>query len=191
MKTFSTLTRAKPVRALGVDPSSRHIAFAIVEKNGDHVSILFSGKIELSSGDIFMKMQECFDNIQYLINEYRPEIFIVEQPISIQNPQTTRILTYIVGSLIVGAMQLLKNIYDVNPMVWKAHLGYKMVSANEKKVWKIELGEKEARKKADFEKKERVKRILRDRFSNFDDSDHDVCDAIGIALYGADNYVRR
>jgi hypothetical protein len=78
---------------------------------------------------------------------------------------------------------------DVGPLEWKRWLGYKSVSKTEIAAWTKDMGEKEAKKKASFERKNRVKTILEERIPNLDEGDYDVLDAIAIGVWAANTLI--
>ena len=69
---------------------------------------------------------------------------------------------------------------DVAPMRWKPGIGYKNVTKREQATWGLD--ERETKKKAVFERKERVARIMREIFL-YDTQDYDIWDAIGIGWF--------
>jgi predicted RNase H-like nuclease len=73
---------------------------------------------------------------------------------------------------------------DVPPLTWKPFIGYKNVSAKEKAEWAVTMEQKEVKKKAEFERKERVKRIIDQRIPNHGCTDHDIIDSMGIGIWG-------
>jgi hypothetical protein len=74
---------------------------------------------------------------------------------------------------------------DVGPLEWKRWLGYKSVSKTEIAQWSKEMGDKEAKKKASFERKNRVKILLEEKIPELDEGDYDVLDAIAIGVWAA------
>ena len=70
--------------------------------------------------------------------------------------------------------------------MWKRGIGYSKVTKAEKEKWEKEIGVKEARKKAAFERKDRVRQILVTVLGkDFDESryDSDEIDAIAIGVW--------
>lgn len=180
------LGKLKRKRVLSIDPASHSYAFAVLESNINGVKVLGTGKINFNT-----KSKKHHDRV-LIINEtlpvlltyYKPTHVVIEESIYIQNANTTRTLAYIVGSIWACAAAQGYPVQDVGPLRWKPYIGYKNVSKKEKDEWYKELGEKEAKKKASFERKNRVKRIIDKRIPKLNLEDLDIYDAIGIGIWG-------
>jgi crossover junction endodeoxyribonuclease RuvC len=182
MSLVSKLTNRK---ILSIDPSTKSLAFAVIEYRNKTIHLEAKGKINFAGLDDIQSKLRCLNAlIPLLVDQHKPTHIIIEQTIYIQNPQTSRLLSYVVGHMI--GLSLSKNIktIDVGPLEWKRWLGYKSVSKAEIAEWTREFGEKEAKKKASFERKNRVKTILEERIDNLNEEDYDILDAIAIGLWG-------
>ena len=84
-------------------------------------------------------------------------------------------------------MRTCSEVCDVGPLIWKNKIGYKNVSAAEKKIMEKEHGPKGLQAKLKNERKNRVKDIL-DSKVGFSVEDDDINDAIGIALWYSLNH---
>jgi Holliday junction resolvasome RuvABC endonuclease subunit len=123
-----------------------------------------------------------------IIQRHKPDYLLVEETIYLQNPKTTRLLAYIVGGIFAQAVAENVSTGDVGPLKWKSGIGYKNVRKAEIAEWAKELGsEKEAKKRAQFERKNRVKVIIEKRIPGLQVEDLDIVDAIGIGLWGLEN----
>ena len=186
---MSILDKLNNAKVLSIDPSTKSIAFAVVLKEKINISLCAKGKINLDKLDDIQSKLKCIGSvIPELIEYHKPTHVVIEQTIYIQNPQTTRLLSYIVGHMLGCALMHNVKVMDVGPLEWKRWLGYKSVSKVEINNWTKEFGEKEAKKIASFERKNRVKNILDSRISNLNESDYDIIDAIAIGLWAANNH---
>jgi hypothetical protein len=171
---------------LSIDPSTKSLAFAVVERSGSQVKLKAKGKINFTGLDDVMAKLACINSVlPAIIEQHKPNIVVIEQTIYIQNPQTSRLLSYVVGHMLGLSLACNVKVKDVGPLEWKRWLGYKSVSKTEIAEWTKEVGEKEAKKRASFERKNRVKTILEDRISNLDEGDYDILDAIAIGVWAA------
>jgi hypothetical protein len=109
----------------------------------------------------------------------------IEQTILIQNPETTRKLSYAVGVLIAECLIRDIPIVDVPPATWKSFMGVKPLT----KAWKqkilTDLGETEGRKEIERLRKSQLQDILGKRFPQFNWEDNDLADSCGIGLWAA------
>lgn len=185
MKKLINLFKNKTV--LAIDPATHSLAFGVTEYNDGNVSLLGAGKVILTGCKTY---DEKFSRINAIVpllkDTFNPDILVIEQPIYIQNFQTSRDISYIVGYTWGRFAQAGINGIDIGPMQWKSALGYKKVSAQEKQEWAKTMLAKDVKKKAEFERKDRIKQIISDNFSLVDDiDDYDIIDAIAISYWGA------
>jgi Holliday junction resolvasome RuvABC endonuclease subunit len=171
---------------VAIDPSTKSLAFAVIERRGSQVKLKAKGKINFSGLDDVIAKLDCLNNILPMIIDYhKPDMVVIEQTIYIQNPQTSRLLSYVVGHMLGLALASKVKVKDVGPLEWKRWLGYKSVSKTEIAQWSKEMGDKEAKKKASFERKNRVKILLEEKIPELDEGDYDVLDAIAIGVWAA------
>jgi len=187
MKTLQSL---KNMRILGIDPATHSLAWALCIANhqGD-VEVLDYGKIELvKQKGMEVKIKGIVDNLPEVITMSKPDVAYIEQTVYIQNYRTSRDLSYIVGASMAVASLHKIPIVEASPLVWKTQIGYNRVTKKDILAWSLTMGDKEAKKKASYERKYRVRQLLAERLgSDLLDSekfDSDEIDAIGIATWG-------
>lgn len=175
-------------RYISIDSSSKSLAFAVFEKAGGKSSLIAAGKIEFPDG-MRQKLLVINASVPAIFNFYQNiDHVIIEQTIYIQSPQTSRILSYIVGHIWGKCLEFCNDVRDVEIMKWKSHIGYKNVSKAEKQRWEDEHGSTEAKKIAAKERKERTGKIIKAKIAGIDDiTDYDIIDAIAIGLWSINN----
>lgn len=189
MKIVSMIKRINPTPCIlmAVDGSSTAIAIAIFEQTLDGARLIETSKIKLDKMPMSMKLRIIGKYFPLYFKKYNIEYVFVEQPIYIQNPATSRILSQISGHIIGISLMHCNYVEEVQIANWKSFIGYKNVSKAEKEAWTVKYGKTEANKMAASERKQRTIRIVHDKISNIDHiTDNDVCDAIGIGLYALD-----
>lgn len=173
------------IRLIAIDPATHSIAFSIMDRNEEKGKLVAAGKINLNKLSMSQKLHIVDAFISWIFLEYSPSILIVEQPIYIQNFQASRLLSYIVGYLWGRCVQEGMKVEDIGPMQWKSDLGYKKVLPSEKREWAKTMEEKEVRKKAEFERKNRIKQIIVEVIPEIHHiNDYDIVDAIAIGYWG-------
>lgn len=161
-------------RILALDPSTHSVAFAFVV-DGKPESW---GKIQLyKKSDLNDKLVMTYHIVDELIQQFDPTFVVIEQTIMVQNPQTTRVLSYVVGSMILNFALRGVEVVDVPPMTVKNYHGYKRVT----KKLEQEIGKKEAA----HLRKSQIQDKVFNAFPYFNTKDDDVSDACSIALWGA------
>ena len=194
MKTVRSL---KNIKVLGIDPATHSLAWAlcIMNRQGD-VEVLDYGKIELvKQKGMEIKINGVVEALPEVITMSKPDVAYIEQTVYIQNYQTSRDLSYIVGASMATAALHKVPIVEASPLVWKTQIGYNRVTKKDILAWSLTMGEKEAKKKASYERKHRVRRLLAERIGSelLDEEkfDSDEIDAIGIATWGCQKEIEK
>ena len=120
-----------------------------------------------------------------IVDSHKIDHAIIEQSVYIQNFQSSRIISYIIG-FTWGILSVYGvTTEDVSPLMWKPGIGYKNVTKKDQ----YEL-EKNGQKgsiqiKMKNERKQRVRSIVLAAFGDNIDGieDDDIVDAIGIGLW--------
>lgn len=168
---------------LAIDPASHSLAWAVINRDRE---IIETGKIDLSKfKDVSIKFESIQVGIKEILEKHKIDCAVIEQSVYIQNFQSSRIISYIIG-FTWGILSVYGvKAQDVSPLMWKPGIGYKNVTKKDQ----VELeknGEKGSIQiKMKNERKERVRQIVSAAFG--DDTsgldDDDIVDAIGIGLW--------
>lgn len=145
-------------------------------------------KLDLGAGDLFKRLRRARYYFPKVLELYKPEFVAIEQTILIQNPETTRKLSYTVGVLMAETLIRDVPLIDVPPATWKSALGAKPMTKKRKEKIVEELGPTEGRKEISRLKKSQVQDILRGRFPQFPWEDDDIADSAGIGLWAFGQY---
>lgn len=168
---------------IAIDPATHSLAFSIFSSE-DNVNYLRAcGKLYMKGCSVSEQFERINVFVPLILAQFSPSLLVIEQPIYIQNFQTSRALSYIVGYTWGRFAQENVKVIDIGPMQWKSGIGYKKVSAEEKRAWALEMTPTEVKKKVDFERKNRVKFILDKKINIANIDDNDIIDAIGIGYW--------
>ncbi len=103
-------------RILGIDPGTNLLGFAIIEINGEHISVLEIGvlhlKVEKNPND---KLREIFLEIQEIIEKYLPQDLAIEAPFFGKNVQSMLKLGRAQGVAMAAGMTMGLNITEYSP----------------------------------------------------------------------------
>lgn len=168
---------------LSIDPATHSIAYSVMEHYDDDAVLRAHGKLSLKGCSVSQKFDRINAAVPFLADVFQPTLIVIEQPIYIQNFQTSRGISYVVGYTWGRFCQERIPVVDVVPLKWKSGIGYQNVSANEKKAWGKTMTESEVKKKAEFERKNRVRNIIKEIFPIDHIQDNDIVDAIGIGYW--------
>lgn len=173
----------KANRLLSIDPSSHSLAWCVVDLDKNKFDVVATGKIDFKDDkEIHSKFRKIRSGIQDIWEDYNFERAVIEQSVYIQNFQSSRIISYIIGYSWGTLDEYCRSVCDINPLIWKNKIGYKNISKDDKKAMEEQFGAKGLQKRLTQERKDRVKRIIDDRVQ-FSTEDEDINDAIGIALW--------
>lgn len=168
---------------IAIDPATHSLAFSIFSAEEGTNYLRACGKLHMKGCSTSEQFERINVFVPFIIEQYAPSLLAIEQPIYIQNFQTSRSLSYIVGYTWGRFAQEGIKVIDIGPMQWKSALGYKKVSAEEKKIWATSMTPTEVKKKTDFERKNRIKFIIENKMNISSIQDNDIIDAIGIGYW--------
>lgn len=180
------LKKEKAKTILTIDPASHSLAWCITEFHDGKVKLIKADKISfIKSSSIEDKFNQIKLGIQSICELYNPDVCIIEQSVYIQNFQTSRLLSYIIGFTWGIASLSCKKVFDVSPLVWRSGVGYKNLTPKDKEALQGDGRKKNIELKKKEERKRRVRVIIEQHFSanDLDLGDDDIVDAVGIAIW--------
>ena len=178
-------TLKEPKIIIGIDSSSASLAMSVYSRDFENTYLIDTVKFKFQPKSSMADKLELINSaLPKVIKKYNPDAIRIEQTIYIQSPQTSRILSYIVGHIFGVCLEYCQDVNDVPVMTWKSHIGYKNVTMAEKNAWKILHGEKEAKKIAARQRKERTGILMKQKIEGIDDiEDDDIMDSIAIGYW--------
>ena len=180
------LKKEKVRTVLAIDPASHSLAWCIMERVDGKLAIIKTDKISFVKNSA---IEEKFNQIKFGITSicdiYKPDVCVIEQSVYIQNFQTSRLLSYIIGFTWGMASFTCKRVFDVSPLVWRSGIGYKNLTIKDKDLLKENGQKKNIELKKKDERKRRVRVIIEEYFNanDLDLGDDDIVDAVGIAIW--------
>lgn len=188
MSVRSLVSSIKSERIVAIDPSSHSLAWVIYDVTLDKIDLVANGKIDYKKDkDVSLKFKAIDTGLNEIIKEYRPKNAIIEQSIYVQNFETSRIISYVIGYSwgVLSAGGCL--VSDVNPLMWKSGIGYKNLSKKDTEAFKNDGEKGSLQIKQKNERKKRVRNIVSKYFDKGDIGidDDDIIDAAGIGLWFA------
>ena len=188
MTIRSLVSSVKSDRILAIDPSSHSLAWVIYDVTLDSIVLVANGKIDYKKDkDVSLKFKAIDSGLRQVVEEYKPKNAIIEQSIYVQNFETSRIISYVIGYSwgVLSAGGCL--VTDVNPLMWKSGIGYKNLGKKDAEILKNNGEKGSLQIKQKNERKKRVREIVSKYFSSGDIGidDDDIIDAAGIGLWYA------
>ncbi len=122
---------------LGIDPGTVLMGYAVVEVNGNNVTILTMDVLKLSNiQDIYERLEMIHTKVNKLIAEYNPHSFAIEAPFFGKNVQSMLKLGRAQGVAIAAAMQSRITVTEYSPKKVKQSVTGNGNAAKEQ-VWKM------------------------------------------------------
>lgn len=177
---------------IGVDSASTGIAWTYLFDG--HMA--GQGKIGLTKHkDMQSKLIEIYKEWRHILDEVKPDHIFIEKSIFVVSPGTARTLSYIVGALMIVALGEGYEVTDVEPATWKSFLGYKNLRKGFVADATASLGRIEGKKFCDKLRKSQTWRVIKYNYpdevvDSIAQSDNDISDSWGIALYGYDKLAK-
>ena len=194
MSIKSLVSSVKETRILAIDPSSHSLAWVIYDISMTDISLIACGKIDYKKDkDVSIKFSVINKGLSDIVKEYTPKHAIIEQSIYVQNFESSRIISYIIGYSwgVISAGNC--TVSDVNPLVWKAGIGYKNLGKKDKEIFMNDGKPGALQIKLKNERKRRVRTLVAKYFATGDISlnDDDIIDAAGIGLWYATKKIQQ
>jgi Holliday junction resolvasome RuvABC endonuclease subunit len=185
MSLSKIVSDLKSCRLIALDPASHSLAWSVFDLSATNIELVDTGKIDFSkSKEISTKLSIINKELSDICKKYSPDRAAIEQSVYIQNFQSSRIISYIIGFSWGVLIRTCSQVVDINPLIWKNKIGYKNVGKKDKESLINEHGEKNIQKRLKDERKDRVKVIIEEKLG-FSTEDSDINDSIGIGLWYA------
>jgi Holliday junction resolvasome RuvABC endonuclease subunit len=176
---------------ISIDPSSNSLAWAIISYDN---KLIDSGKILFGKGSAMSAKLGCINSeLPQILKKHKVDRAVIEQSVYIQNFQSSRILSYIIGHTFGEIIRCNVQCEDVSPLSWKPGIGYKNLSKREVEELKKQGIDLSNQAKLKNERKDRVRRIIMMAYGQDIENieDDDIVDAIGIGLWYHLKYAAR
>ena len=148
------------MKILGIDPGTRNLGYAIVEKNSFNIKLVEAGLIKIKQDELQYQITQMVEGLEQIFNSHQIKEVAIEDIFYAYNPKTFIKLAQFRGAIALKVLQEFGNFSEYTPLQVK-----KAVTGNGKS------------------KKEQVafmvKRLLK---INVDIKPLDITDAIAVAL---------
>lgn len=173
------------VAVLGIDASTKTIAFCAMTKDGEPVGW---GEVKLGDGDMHNRLGGAYSIMSSLLDSMDTDKTIecyIESAVKINNIKTTINLSYMYG-IIIGALNARGvRVHEVSPITWQNFIGNKSLSKVEKQAFADQyrgLAAATIKNKIREFRKRRTIDWVKQEFGIELTSDN-VADAVGVAWY--------
>jgi crossover junction endodeoxyribonuclease RuvC len=110
---------------LGIDPGSITLGYGVIEKQGNKLTHLENGAVYMKKEPLSVKLEMIYNQINDVINQYKPEVMSIENIFYAKNIQSTIKLAHARSIPILLAKQKNIPIFQFSPLeVKKSVTGY-------------------------------------------------------------------
>jgi crossover junction endodeoxyribonuclease RuvC len=102
-------------RVLGLDPGSRHTGFGIVDCSGPQAEYVASGAISTNGEDFPARLQQIFEHVRQLIDQYAPAEIAIERVFVHRNADSALKLGQARGAALCGAFAGAVQVFEYSP----------------------------------------------------------------------------
>ncbi len=111
------------MRIIGIDPGSRYTGYGIVEKKGQNLTHLASGRINATSGDSFAhRLEIIYDGLDKILDEWPADVAAVETIFTAYNAKSTIKLGQARGVALLALRHVELPIYEYAPTLVKKNV---------------------------------------------------------------------
>ena len=153
------------MKILGIDPGTRNLGYAILEKNVNKITIVEAGLVKMKAENVQFQMTQMAEAIDQIFSAHKIDEVAIESMFYAYNPQSVLKLAQVRGALSLKILQVYGNFAEYTPLQVKKSVTGKAKAAKEQVAFM-------------------VKRILG---INKEIKPLDINDAIAIALTHANN----
>jgi crossover junction endodeoxyribonuclease RuvC len=100
---------------LGLDPGSRATGYAFIECAGTRSSYLASGAIRTTGESFPARLQEIFEGVSRLVDEFHPDEVAIERVFMHRNPDSAIKLGQARGAALCGTFAAQTRVYEYAP----------------------------------------------------------------------------
>ncbi len=186
--SLKKLIKQNAKTVMGVDSSTNSFAFSIVGEEP-----VKWGKIVFNGNNIYEKVIDCRNKIQFIKKEVNPDYICIESAIMVKSQAVAIHMAMMVGVLVSELADEPGRIITVPPSSWQNYIGNKNLTKQEKADIKLQHPDRTETWYRNYARNLRKQRTL-DYFNNkfgIEIDDHDVGDSFGLAYYAYMNLVNR
>lgn len=185
--SLAKLAKTPDSRVLGIDASTRSIAFCLFENK----TPIKWGEVFFDGGDVYERILDAKKKVKGIAKTLPSDFVAIEAAVMVRSANTGLKMAYIFGAIMGELIDDNRKVVEVHPITWQSYIGNK----NFTKAQKLELQNKYPGKSANWYKA-KMREVRKQKTIDFCkqlgiivESDN-VADACGIGWYAANNLMR-
>jgi Holliday junction resolvasome RuvABC endonuclease subunit len=191
MSIYDSLKKKPVVRTLGIDCSTKSLAYACFEGE----TPLYCGEVFFDGANVFKRLNDARAKTQMILDSedllgvdgFKADFVAIEAAVAVKNVKTAIVLAYVYGAVMGVLMQNGAEVVEVAPITWQSAIGNPNLKTHEKsKLREDHPGRKPSWYQNEGRKlrKQRTLDFAKQYFTIASESDN-IGDAVGVAWYAA------
>jgi Holliday junction resolvasome RuvABC endonuclease subunit len=196
MGIYDNIKKPKVTRTLGIDCSTKSLAYACFE--GD--TPLYCGEIFFEGSNVFARLNDARAKTQAILDSpdmlgvdgFRADYVAIEAAIAVKNVKTAIVLAYVYGAVMGVLMQNGAEVVEVPPITWQSAIGNPNLKTFEKEKIKADNPGKSKSWYQNAGRQLRKARTLEfaKKYFNIPSDSDNIGDAVGVAWYAANKLTK-
>lgn len=185
--SLAKLAKAPETSVLGIDASTRSIAFCLYKNNKP----VKWGEVFFDGGDVYERILDAKRKVRGIMNQIPSDFVAIEAAVMVRSANTGLKMAYIFGAIMAELISDGRKVVEVHPITWQSFIGNKnFTKAQKEEVKKNFPGKSPTWYKA------KIREIRKQKTIDFCQSlgvtveSDNVADACGIGWYAINNMVR-
>ncbi|MDA3070704.1 crossover junction endodeoxyribonuclease RuvC [Campylobacter sp. VBCF_08 NA3] len=119
------------MKILGIDPGTRNLGYAILEKNVNKISLVEAGLVKMKAENVQFQMTQMAEAINLIFSQHKIDEVAIESMFYAYNPQSVLKLAQFRGALSLKILQVYGNFAEYTPLQIKKSVTGKAKAAKE------------------------------------------------------------
>lgn len=119
------------MKILGIDPGTRNLGYAILEKNVNKISLVEAGLVKMKAENVQFQMTQMAEAIDLIFSQHKIDEVAIESMFYAYNPQSVLKLAQFRGALGLKILQVYGNFAEYTPLQIKKSVTGKAKAAKE------------------------------------------------------------
>lgn len=185
--TIAKLYKNKNNRVLGIDASTRSVAFCLFENK----KVVRYGEVQFEGGSVYERILDAKKKMSAIAQIFPSDFVAIEAAVMVRSASTGLKMAYIFGAIMGELIADGRQVCEVHPITWQSFIGNKNFTKEQKIAVQNEYPGKSANwYKAKIREKRKQKTIdFCEQLGVKVESDN-VADACGIGWYAVNNLMR-
>ena len=128
------------MKILGIDPGTRNLGYAILEKDVNKITLIEAGLVKMKAENVQFQMTQMSEAIDQIFSAHKIDEVAIESMFYAYNPQSVLKLAQFRGALALKILQIFGNFAEYTPLQIKKSVTGKAKAAQEQVAFMVKEG---------------------------------------------------